>query len=64
MAKLTIKFDDDSLIKEMADRYGVKNTELIRRALSVYKYLNDEVAKGNVVSIVDDNHDVVKEIEI
>ena len=49
MPKLTIRFGDktDKLLKELAAEKGTTKTEIIRRALLTYKYLNDETKDGD-----------------
>jgi predicted DNA-binding protein len=49
MPKLTIRFGDktDKLLKGLAAEKGTTKTEIIRRALLTYKYLNDETKDGD-----------------
>jgi len=44
MPKLTVQFDSkvNKLIQELAERKSTTKTEIIRRALITYKYLDDE----------------------
>lgn len=44
MPKLTIQFNSqvDKMLKELAERKGTTKVDILRRALSAYKYLDDE----------------------
>lgn len=68
MARLTIQFPEktSNLLSEMAERDEVSKTEILRRALSLYKYLDGEVRKqkGHKVAIADEEDKVIKEIVI
>ena len=49
MPKLTIKFGDQmsEVLKELAEDRGVSKSEIIRRALTMYKYASDETRDGD-----------------
>jgi len=65
MPKLTIRFGDktDKLLKELAEEKGTTKTEIIRRALATYKYLDEETKDGNKrVSITTTNNETIKDV--
>ena len=49
MPKLTVQFGDDTskLLKELAAEKGTSQTEIIRRALAMYRYLDKETRDGD-----------------
>ena len=49
MSKLTIKFGDQmrEVLEELAEDRGVSKSEVIRRALVLYKYASDETRDGD-----------------
>jgi hypothetical protein len=53
--RLTINVHPDTLaaIKTIAKRRGISYTELIRRAVAVYKLIEDELAQGRTIQIKD-----------
>lgn len=67
MARLTVQFPDSTseILGELSAQDNVSKTEILRRALSVYKYLAKETQDGKrKVAITDENGNVVKEILI
>ena len=48
MPKLTVQFGDqmNKLLKELATEKGTTKTEIIRRALAMYRYLDKETSDG------------------
>lgn len=67
MARLTVQFPDatNEVLTELSEKDQVSKTEIIRRALAVYKYLETETRDGkHKVAIIDENGKVVKEILI
>ena len=66
MPKLTIQFGEemDRLLKELSVEKGTTKSEIIRRALAMYKYVDDETSDGtkrlSITSAKDDK--VLKEI--
>ena len=65
MPKLTIRLGDktDKLLTELAEEKGTTKTEIIRRALMTYKYLDEEVKDGNKrVSITTKNNETIKDV--
>ena len=49
MPKLTIQFGEqmDSLLEELSERKKVSKSEIIRRALAMYKYADDETRNSD-----------------
>lgn len=48
MAKLNIQFDEemDKMLEELAEKKGTTKAEIIRRALAIYKYVEEETRGG------------------
>ncbi|MFY1688548.1 hypothetical protein [Plantactinospora sp. WMMB782] len=38
-------------VEEMADQHRVSDGEVVRRAVAVFKFLNDEISRGAVLKI-------------
>jgi hypothetical protein len=53
--RLSVNINDETAdaLRTLAERRGVTVTETIRRAVSVYKYLADEMAEGRVLQVTD-----------
>lgn len=68
MARFTVQFPEktSSMLEELAEREEVSKTEILRRALSVYKFLDTEIRKekGNKVAIANAHDKILKEILI
>ena len=49
MPKLTVQFGKrtNQLLEELAEEKGITKAEVIRRALAMYKYLDDETRNGD-----------------
>lgn len=67
MARLTIQFPErtSKILEELSEDNEVTKTEVLRRAVALYKYLNEEVRKGkgkNKVVIADEDDKILKEI--
>ena len=68
MAKMSVEFNDQvtDMLEELARREGRTKVEILRRALGIYKYLDDEVRQdqehGRKVAITDKDHRVLTEI--
>ena len=68
MAKMSVEFNDQvtDMLEELARREGRTKVEILRRALGIYKYLDDEVRHdqehGRKVAITDKDHRVLTEI--
>lgn len=67
MARLTVQFPTQTsdLLSELSAQDSVSKTEILRRALAVYKYLEKETRDGkHKIAITDEDGKVVKEILI
>jgi len=65
MPRLTVQFPEktDEMLAELANKNEVSKTEVLRRALSLYRYLDREAReKGNKVTIADKEDKILKEI--
>ena len=65
MARLTVQFPErtSEILAELSARHQVSKSEMLRRALGYYKYLEQETRDGkHKIAIVDENDRVVKEI--
>ena len=64
MAKLTVQFNDKqtAMLNEMANKEGTTKTEILRRALAVYRALRRETSDGEKkVSITSEDDKVLKD---
>lgn len=67
MARLTVQLPEQAneVLADLSEKGEVSKTEILRRALAVYKYLDNETRDGkHKVAIADENGKVVKEILI
>lgn len=67
MARLTVQFPDrtSQMLNELSEREQVSKTEILRRALSLYKYLDKETHGGDRKIVIADTKDqILKEIVI
>ena len=65
MARLTVQFPDRTteMLTELAARDQATKTEVINRALALYRYLQKETRDRNHrIAVVDENDKIVKEI--
>lgn len=65
MARLTVQFPSktDAILSELAEKEEITKTEVIRRALSLYKFLDREAKqKGLKIAIADQDDNIIKEI--
>jgi predicted transcriptional regulator len=56
MAKLTVDFSDrvNNLLQKAADRNGLTKVDVLRRAITLFEYVNREVIPGKTaLAIVD-----------
>lgn len=63
--RLSVNINDETeaALKELAAERGVTVTEIVRRSVGVYKYIEDEVLKANkVLQIADRNGTVEREL--
>ncbi|MDM7886572.1 ribbon-helix-helix protein, CopG family [Curtobacterium sp. RHCKG23] len=49
-------------LKEIADQRGISFTEAVRRAISVYKFIDDETQEGHRIQTVDPERNEVREL--
>lgn len=59
---VNLNFDTAEALKEIAAERGISFTEAVRRAISVYKYIDDEVQEGRKVITSDKENKNVKEL--
>lgn len=67
MARLTVQFPErtSQILDELAEQDQVSKTEILRRALALYKYLEKETQDGDKkIAIADKNDQILKEIVI
>ena len=68
MARLSVQFPGRTtqILEEMSNKDEVSKTEIIRRALSLYKYLEEEIQRedGRKISITDKDDKILKDIVI
>ncbi|HJT91749.1 MAG TPA: ribbon-helix-helix protein, CopG family [Mycobacterium sp.] len=53
MPKFTVEMNDelDAVVTSLAEQQGVPKTQVVRRALALLKYLEDQRRAGNVVLV-------------
>jgi len=49
-------------LKEIAEHRGISFTEAVRRAISVYKFIDDETQEGHRIQTVDPERNQVREL--
>ena len=67
MARLTVQFPEQTsqILAELSERDQMSKTEVLRRALALYKYLDKETREGDKkITISDKNDQILKEIVI
>jgi predicted transcriptional regulator len=59
VARLSVNLAHDTMevLRWLASRRAASVTETIRRAISVLKFVEDEVAKGNKLAVVETDED-------
>lgn len=64
MPKLTIEVTEqlDAALTELAVKEGLPKSQVVRRSIALFKFLEDQRAAGLKVAIADKNDKVVKEI--
>jgi hypothetical protein len=57
MAKLRVQFGSETnkILKELAVRKDTSEEEILRRALALYKFLDEETDQGGSVSVTKDS---------
>lgn len=64
IVRLNVNLNNETAeaLKALADERGISVTEAVRRAISVYKYIEDEVSAGHKVQIADKVNKTVTEL--
>ncbi|MDQ2733029.1 MAG: ribbon-helix-helix protein, CopG family [Armatimonadota bacterium] len=52
----------DKLLDDLATSHEITKSEIIRRAVASYAYLDEERSQGKKISIVDEQNRTVKEV--
>lgn len=52
----------DEVLERLRDTYGLTLTELVRRAVLTYGFLEDQIAQGNRIQTVDYKRDEVRDL--
>lgn len=63
--RLSVNINDETeqALKELAERRGTTVTEIVRRAVSVYKFVEDEVGRnGKALQLVDRENETVTSV--
>ena len=55
--RLSVNMNEETAqaLKELAEKNGLSVTEAVRRAISVYKFVNDELESGRKILTMDPN---------
>lgn len=59
--RLSVNINDETAaaLRDLAERRGTTVTEIVRRSVSVYKFVEDEVAAGGkTLQLIDQNESV------
>jgi hypothetical protein len=67
MARLTVQFPEETsrILAELSEKDHMSKTEVLRRALALYMYLEKQTSEGkHKIAIADENDRIVKEIVI
>jgi predicted transcriptional regulator len=64
VTRLNINLSEETAasLRELAEARGISFTEAVRRAIAIYKFVEDEVAAGNQVQSVDTGRGTVREL--
>ncbi|MBT2565093.1 CopG family transcriptional regulator [Arthrobacter sp. ISL-85] len=64
LVRLSVNLNKETAdaLKEMAKEHGISFTEAVRRAISVYKFIDDEVHEGRKVHTLDADNKNVREL--
>lgn len=59
VTKLNININDETeaALKDLAARRGITVTETVRRAVSVYKFIEDEMDAGGKLQVIHEDGD-------
>jgi len=66
LVRLSVNLNPETaeLLRELAASRGLSYTEIIRRAIAVTKYFEDEINSGRVIQTADSNGKHVRQIEL
>ena len=59
---VNLSFETAEILKALIERKGLSISEGIRRAIAVWKFLEDEKARGNQIAVVEPDESVRKVI--
>lgn len=64
MPKLTMQFNAklDRVLSELAEREGLPKTQVLRRAIALLRFVDEERGKGHKLAIMDENDQILKEV--
>lgn len=64
LTRLNVNLNQETAeaLRFIAEQRGISFTEAVRRAISVYKFVEDEVAEGHRVQAVDSEAGTVREL--
>lgn len=64
LVRLSVNLNKETAdaLKDMAREHGISFTEAVRRAISVYKFIDDEVHEGRKVHTLDADNKNVREL--
>lgn len=64
LVRLNVNLNQETAeaLKTIAEERGISATEAVRRAISIYKYIEDEVQEGRKVITSDQENKNVKEL--
>lgn len=64
MAKLTVQFANNTskMIKDRAASKGIPQTELLRRAIALYIYIDNETSDSNRNVSITEGDDIIRDI--
>ncbi|MFN8192512.1 MAG: ribbon-helix-helix protein, CopG family [Nocardioidaceae bacterium] len=64
--RLSININDETAqaLRELADESGTTVTEVVRRAVSVYKFFDDARDEGKTIQLVSPNEEKVTQIQL
>jgi predicted transcriptional regulator len=64
LVRLSVNLNNETAdaLKEIAEERGISVTETVRRAISVYKYIEEELSQGHKVQVADKVNKTVTEL--
>lgn len=64
ITRLSVNINADAAraLKSVAARRQISITEAIRRAIAIYKFVEDESARGNTIQVVNSSDKTVREL--